>query len=169
VIPRAVDRALNIAEGVLVLALLAMLVMVFGNVVLRYAFNSGITVSEELSRILFVWLTFLGAVAVMRQDGHLGFDLVVRALPKAGQRVCRIVSDVLMLICCVIFLIGAWEQTAMNMSNAAPVSGVPLGIPYAAAVVSAIGLGALILADLIAMLAGHPIPERSHEIAEPGA
>jgi hypothetical protein len=40
--------------------------LVFGNVVLPYAFNSGITVIEELSRRLFVWLTFVGAVAAMR-------------------------------------------------------------------------------------------------------
>ncbi|MEO5883317.1 MAG: TRAP transporter small permease subunit, partial [Caldimonas sp.] len=42
--------------------LATMVVLVFGNVVLRYGFNSGITASEELSRFLFVWLTFMGAV-----------------------------------------------------------------------------------------------------------
>ena len=39
----------------------AMLAMVFGNVVLRYAFNSGITVSEELSRWAFVWMIWTAA------------------------------------------------------------------------------------------------------------
>ena len=39
-----------------VLALVAMVIMVFGNVVLRYGFNKGITVSEEVSRWLFVWM-----------------------------------------------------------------------------------------------------------------
>ena len=48
--------------GYLMAAMLAlMVVLVFGNVVMRYAFNSGFTLSEELSRWLFVWLTFLGA------------------------------------------------------------------------------------------------------------
>ena len=117
---RLVSRALSLAEALLVLALAAMVLMVFGNVVLRYAFDSGITVSEELSRFLFIWLTFLGAVAVMRQGGHLGFDLVVRALPRAGRQACRIVSDLLMLGCCVVFLLGAWSQTVLNLSNLAP-------------------------------------------------
>ena len=36
-----------------------MMVLVFGNVVLRYGFNSGIVVSEEMARFLFVWLTFI--------------------------------------------------------------------------------------------------------------
>jgi len=162
------DKALSLAEWLLVLALGAMVVMVFGNVVLRYAFNSGITVTDELSRLLFVWLTFLGAVVVLRQGGHLGFDLVTTALPKAGRRVCRIVSNLLILVCCAVFLWGAWAQTMLNMGNRAPVSGVPLGWTYAAAVVAGVGLGLLTLADLIAALAGKEPPERRME-GEAGA
>ncbi len=166
---RLTDRALMLAEWLLVAALAAMVVMVFGNVVLRYAFDSGITVSEELSRFLFVWLTFLGAVVVMRQGGHLGFDLVARALPRAGRQACRIVSDLLMLLCCGLFLRGAWSQTLLNMANAAPVSGLPLGWAYAAAVVSATGLGLLVLADLIAALRNQDPPAPPNVLGEPGA
>ena len=166
---RLADRVLSAAEWLLVLAPAAMVIMVFGNVVLRYAFDSGITVSEELSRFLFVWLTFVGAVAVMRQGGHLGFDLVSRSLPRAGRQACRIVSDLLMLVCCVLFLVGAWSQTLLNLSNAAPVSGVPLGWAYAAAVVSALGLFTLIAADLLAALRNEDPPEPPADLAEPGA
>jgi TRAP-type C4-dicarboxylate transport system permease small subunit len=44
-------------------ALAMMAILVFSNVVLRYVFNSGITWSEEMSRFLFIWSTFLGAIA----------------------------------------------------------------------------------------------------------
>jgi TRAP-type mannitol/chloroaromatic compound transport system permease small subunit len=44
-----------------VLCLALMVILVFGNVVLRYALNTGITISEEVSRFLFVWLTFVAA------------------------------------------------------------------------------------------------------------
>lgn len=162
------DRALTLAEWLLVAALAAMVVMVFGNVVLRYLFDSGITVSDELSRLLFVWLTFLGAVTVLRQGGHLGFDAVVLALPKAGQRTCRIVSDALVIVCCLVFLRGAWAQTAMNMANQMPVSGVPLGWSYAAALVGGIGLALLSAADLLAALMGREPPAR-HMEGEAGA
>jgi TRAP-type C4-dicarboxylate transport system permease small subunit len=66
-----IDKGLRALEAVLVVILAAMVVMVFANVVLRYGFGSGITVSEEISRFLFVWLIFLGSVPVMRQHGHL--------------------------------------------------------------------------------------------------
>ena len=59
--------------AVIVALLAAMVVLVFGNVVLRYVANSGITVSEELSRWFFVWMTFLGAVVglAMKATGAL--------------------------------------------------------------------------------------------------
>ena len=43
---RIADRAFKAVEAVLAALLLGMVVMVFGNVVLRYVFNSGIVVSE---------------------------------------------------------------------------------------------------------------------------
>lgn len=167
-IARLAARALTLAEWLLAAALLAMLVMVFGNVVLRYGFDSGILVAEEFSRVLFVWVTFLGAVAVMQRRGHLGFDLVVRSLPRRARLVCRVIAGVLMLACCLVFLHGAWTQTAMNMANAAPISGLPLGYAYAAAVVGAAGLSLLVVADILAALAGREPPPQ-HDEAEPGA
>ncbi len=166
-VARLAGAVLSVAEGLLALALLAMLGMVFGNVVLRYGFDSGITVTEEISRVLFVWVTFLGAVAVARRRGHLGFDLAVRLLPRRGRLVCRAVAAVLMLLCCLVFLSGAWTQTAMNMANAAPVSGLPIGYAYAAAVVGAAGLALFAIADLIDALRGRE-PPAMHE-PEPGA
>ncbi len=71
-------RALTV---LMALCLVAMVVMVFGNVVLRYGFNSGITLSEELSRWLFVWMTFLGAVVALADRTHLGTDALVSRLP----------------------------------------------------------------------------------------
>ncbi|WP_157270664.1 TRAP transporter small permease, partial [Azohydromonas aeria] len=56
---RLIDGYCRVLDALIALALAVMVVLVFGNVVLRYAFNSGITVSEEVSRWLFVWLTFL--------------------------------------------------------------------------------------------------------------
>jgi len=72
------DLFFKTVEVLLVVFLSAMVVMVFGNVVLRYGFNSGIISSEELSRFLFIWITFLGAIIAVREGTHLGLDTVVR-------------------------------------------------------------------------------------------
>ena len=86
---RIIDLYCRLLKCFIAVCLAVMVVLVFGNVVLRYAFNSGITVSEELSRWLMVWLTFLGAIVALREHAHLGVDTLVRALPPTGKRISR--------------------------------------------------------------------------------
>lgn len=71
---RIIEFCFLVLKAAIALLLAGMVVLVFGNVVLRYALNTGITYSEELSRTFFVWLTFLGAVVAMREHAHLGVD-----------------------------------------------------------------------------------------------
>ena len=138
----------HVLEAFLVLCLAAMVVMVFGNVVLRYGFSTGIVFSEEVSRYLFVWMTLLGAVVAMRDHLHIGMDGLIRRLSRNAQRVCFVTSCVLMLGCCWLLLVGGWKQTLLNWDVKAQVSGIPMVAVYGALVVSALGLGLVILAQL---------------------
>ena len=79
---RAIDAFFRLLEFLVVVCMAAMVVMVFGNVVLRYGFNSGITVSDEMSRYCFIWLTYIGAMVAMRDGAHLGVDTLIRRLPR---------------------------------------------------------------------------------------
>ena len=121
---RACVRALEI---VIVACLAVMAVLVFGNVVLRYAFDSGIAVSEELSRLLFVWLIFLGAILASVQRAHIGFDALVERLPLAGRKFLVLLTGGLMLWACGMFLVGGWKQTEINLGNSYPVLGISYG------------------------------------------
>jgi TRAP-type C4-dicarboxylate transport system permease small subunit len=121
-----IDRIQKWLEGVLVALLAVMVMIVFANVVLRFFFHSGIAQTEELSRYAFVWLTFIGAVIVLREEGHLGVDSFVRMLPPAGRRTCRIVSDLLIIGCCVLFFIGSWYQTASAVGKYSQASSFPM-------------------------------------------
>jgi TRAP-type transport system small permease protein len=131
------ERYCRLLEVLLAAMLGIMVVLVFGNVVLRYLFNSGITVSEELSRWLFVWLTMLGAVVAIARHGHLGTDVLVGRLGITGKKVCAAISHVLMLYVTWLLLDGLWQQTQINMNVSAPASGLPVGIVYIAGLVFA--------------------------------
>lgn len=129
-------------EALVVAAMVAMVVMVFGNVVMRYAFNSGILISEEMSRYCFIWLTYVGAMIAMREGGHLGVDTLVKVLPLAGKKVCVALSEVLMLACNVLFLWGTWKMHDVQVTNVSPVVGLSMiwiyGIGYIVSVVMAL-------------------------------
>jgi TRAP-type C4-dicarboxylate transport system permease small subunit len=143
---RAIDHFCRVLSFVMVAVLALMVVMVFGNVVLRYAFNSGITVSEELSRWLFVWMTFLGALVALRSHSHLGTDSLVARLPVAGKKICLGVSQVLMFwLCCVMFR-GAWQQTVINWATESPVMSASMGFFYASGLFFS-GFAALFIAN----------------------
>lgn len=123
---RLLDWGFQAVEAVLAALLLGMVLMVFGNVVLRYAFNSGIVVSEELSRFFFVWLTFIGAIVAMRDGTHLGMDNVVSKLSRRGKLICLSLSQGLILLCCVMLFWGTWRQHEVNATNMAPVTGLSM-------------------------------------------
>jgi len=135
-------------ETVIVACLAIMAILVFGNVVLRYAFDSGIAVSEELARLLFVWLIFLGAILASRQHAHIGFDTLVKSLPTRWKKAVIVLSGSLMLIACVIFVVGGWQQTLINLDNSYPVLGISYAWLYAVAIVFGIGMAISIVFNI---------------------
>lgn len=151
---KLIGRYCRLLDGLMVAALAAMIVLVFGNVVMRYGFNSGISASEELARWLLVWLTFIGAVVAMREHGHLGTDVVVSRLPPAAKKACLIVGQLLMLYASWLLLAGSLEQTRINLDVHAPVTGIPVGVVYAAGVFFGASALVLLARDLWRSLAG---------------
>jgi len=149
-----VEGYFKLLKVLIAVFLAIMVVLVFGNVVLRYGFNSGITVSEEVSRWLFVWLTFLGAIVAMRGHGHLGVDTLVKRLPAAGKKACLVLSQLLMLYATWLLLVGSWQQTIINWDVAAPASGLSTGLFYGVGVIFAVSTGLILLADLYRVVTG---------------
>ncbi len=116
----------RVLEAFLAFCLISMVVMVFGNVVLRYGFNSGFVMSEELSRFAFIWLVFVGAVVAMHEGAHLGVDSLVQALPRGGKIACLVASELLILVCCAMFFWGTWRQHEVNATTMAQVTGMSM-------------------------------------------
>ncbi|MGP4670219.1 TRAP transporter small permease [Agrobacterium pusense] len=119
---KTINLFYRILEIILILLLAGMAIMVFVNVIMRYTMNSGINVSEELSRFFFVWLTFTGAVVAFREHGHMGIETMVMFLSRRGRIVCMIISNIIILACSAIFFWGTWKQSGINASMHAPVT-----------------------------------------------
>ena len=151
---RWIDRACRGLEGVIAAMLAVMVVLVFGNVVLRYLFNSGITVSEEVSRWLFIWMTFLGAIVALREHGHLGVDMVVQRLPAWAKKICLGLGHLLMLYILWLLLQGSIAQARINWDVTAPTTGASMAIVYLSCVVFAVCAGFLMLLDLLRLFTG---------------
>jgi TRAP-type transport system small permease protein len=161
----ALTRAL---EVVMVLCLAVMLVMVFGNVILRLFFNTGIDLSEEIPRFAFVWMTFLGAIVGMRRRAHLGVDIVVRMLPALGRRVCLVISQVVMLVCCVYIVYGTWLQHDIIKGNASPVAQLSMLWVFGVSYITGSAIGLICLSNLLRLFTGQVSDDDLIDVHEEG-
>lgn len=143
-----VDLLFKGVEALLALLLFAMVLMVLGNVVLRYAFDTGIASSEELSRTLFIWLTFIGAVVATREGTHLGVDSLLHRLPRKGQLAMVFVSELIVLACCVLLFRGTWSQHEVNATTSSLITGMPMIWVFGVGYITSVGIGVLVVHKL---------------------
>ncbi len=157
------NRLLNwycrLIDAITAISLAVMVVLVFGNVVLRYAFNSGLMVSEEMSRWFFVWMIFLGAIAALQENGHLGTDFLIARLPLMGKRICAAIAQSGMLYVSWLLITGGWAQVKINADVTAPVSGASMGIFYMSVVVFAVSAVVILGVQLFRTLTGRASEE----------
>jgi TRAP-type C4-dicarboxylate transport system permease small subunit len=151
---KLIDHYYQFLSYLIAAFLAVMVVLVFGNVFMRYAFNSGFTLSEELSRWLFVWLTFLGAVVALRNNGHLGTDMLVGKLGARGKKICMGLSLLLMLYCLWLIFKGAYDQVLVNWSSTSAVMEVSMSFFYASGMVFALLSAPILLGNLWRLITG---------------
>jgi TRAP-type C4-dicarboxylate transport system permease small subunit len=144
----------RLLELSLVLLLAGMVVMVFANVVLRYGFNSGLNISEEMARYFFVWLTFIGAIVAFRDHGHVGVESFVRLLGPRGRIVCVLLSNMIIVGLAAILVWGTWKQHAINASMTAPVVGLSMIWVFGVTYVTGLAIGAMALVRMVLALTG---------------
>lgn len=151
---RIADGATRWTERLMALALAIMVVLTFGNVVLRYVFNSGYAGAEEISRLAFVWLIFLGAIVAQKRGDHLGMNMVQKRLSPFLRRVCAVICHVAILYGIWLFASGSWTQVKVGAKQVAPVTGYSMALMPLAGLICAVALALLIVLNLIRILAG---------------
>lgn len=137
----------RLIEALMALCLLGMVAAVFGNVVLRYFWGTGWVVSEELSRLLFVWLVCLSATLAFGEQKHLGFDLLTARLSGFKAAVLRWLSLGLMALALYYLITGSWAQVLVGMDSRSPVMNYPLALGAAGTLFMGVCMAILLLAQ----------------------
>lgn len=141
----------RIAQAAMAACLGVMAVAVFVNVVLRYGFGSGIAASEELSRLLFVWMVFIGATAAYPAGEHMAFTSLVGLLQKrpAAMAAVTLLIRALVVLACGLLAWGAWQQVVVGMDSHSVVLGYPTALLPLPALLSAVAIGVMALVEII--------------------
>jgi TRAP-type transport system small permease protein len=121
-------RTLEYSAGIL---LFFMFLTTFFQVLARTTFAISAVWSEELARLTYVWMVFLGAAVLVREDGLIRVTVLVDRIGKRTGRALRIVTDLLILPFLVIITWGAWTNTRLNWDTFAPtVDWLRMGYVY---------------------------------------
>lgn len=141
----------RLANAAMAACLGVMAVAVFINVVLRYGFGSGVAASEELSRLLFVWMVFIGAAAAYPLGEHMAFTSLLGALHRRplAVRVLTVLIRALVVLACVLLAWGAWQQVVVGMDSRSVVLAYPAALLPLPAFLCALAIGVMALVELV--------------------
>ena len=84
----------------------AMFLVTLLQVIARYVLARPFIWTEEIARSLYVWMTFVGMVVVMKEREHIAVDFLINWVPPAVRRFAVLLGDVLMLLFAVVLLAG---------------------------------------------------------------
>lgn len=139
---KGIDYLTGILTGLMVL-------FVFMNVVLRTCFNSGLTWSEELSRYLFVFVTYVGAISAMRVNGHLGVDTLISRVPRSMQMVMYVVSQLVIAALMCILVHGSCKMVLQNTESRTAALGISYALLYSVGIITGVSIAAMAVANIV--------------------
>lgn len=139
---KGIDYLTGILTGLMVL-------FVFMNVVLRTCFNSGLTWSEELSRYLFVFVTYVGAISAMRVNGHLGVDTLISRVPRPLQMVMYVVSQLVIAALMCILVHGSGKMVLQNTESRTAALGISYALLYSVGIITGVSIAAMAAANIV--------------------
>jgi gluconokinase len=145
------DRLKAVVHAIMALALGVMALAVFVNVVLRYGFGSGVAASEELSRLLFVWMVFLGAAVAYPAGEHMAFTSLAALFKRrpAVFSALTVLVRVLVIAACIMLAWGAWQQVVVGLGSHSVVLGYSTALLPMPALICAVAIGVMALIELV--------------------
>ncbi|MFN0157198.1 MAG: TRAP transporter small permease [Bacteroidota bacterium] len=109
IILRTLNKVLyRIESGLLVLFLGGMLILAFGQVVLRNLFDTGIIWADPIIRHAVLWLGFIGAALATPVDGHISVDAISRFLSPRIKSTTQTITSLFAVIVCYFLADAAW-------------------------------------------------------------
>ncbi|MDR3048869.1 MAG: TRAP transporter small permease [Elusimicrobiota bacterium] len=145
---KILDSLFRAIEILMAFFLALMIILVFANVVGRYVFSIGFAWSEEIARLCFIYLVYLGAIGAMRDNRHLLIDTVLSRIPKKVQIIVYAVIQIIIIALMADLTIGSWGLVIQNLNDNWVATKFPTYLVYAAGLITGIAISIIALANL---------------------
>ncbi|MEN6413081.1 MAG: TRAP transporter small permease [Veillonellales bacterium] len=112
------------------LLMLAMVAIIFSQVIARYAFSNSLSWSEEIGRHIFIWMTFLGAALAVRSRSHVALDLLVKAFPQKLQKVILVFGYLVMIVFAGVLVYAGIKMMTLGARQMSAAVQIPMKYIY---------------------------------------
>lgn len=143
-----------ILRWVLTIMVLALTLLILGQIFWRYILEAPFVWSEELSLMLMTWITFLGSALLLMRNEHLGIDFLVEKMPRSLSRAALLLGQVLILTFCLCVIYGAWILMEQTYNSITPGLQISVAWQYGGAFVGGILMALVAIEQLVATLHG---------------
>lgn len=113
----AVDAFVGLVERVGAFVVLALVGLLFVNVVAREGFAVSLVWANEISLILFAWAVFLGAGVAFARGARIRFTFLAERLPAAQRAWADAMTTWVGIVVLAILFGTAWRIAALNSSQ----------------------------------------------------
>ena len=137
------ERVFDIILGLMLIIIGALIVFMMlavgADVVLRSFFRAPLKWVFDVTEIILLYITFLGAAWVLKKEGHVKIDLIVNQLNPRIQALLGIASSIIGLFICWVlvwygvqvtqgqFQRGIYEATALETPTGVIILAIPIG------------------------------------------
>jgi TRAP-type C4-dicarboxylate transport system permease small subunit len=128
--------------------LAVMIFLVFANVVLRYLFSKGFAWSEEIARLCFIYLVYLGSIGAMRDNRHLLIDSILGRIPVLWQKIIYSLVQICIIWLMGILTVGSWGLAVQNLHDKWVATHFPTFLVYTAGIITGIAITVIAVANL---------------------
>jgi TRAP-type C4-dicarboxylate transport system permease small subunit len=125
-----------------------MVLIVFVNTVLRYCFNSGLVVNEEVLRYLFIWATFLGIIAVYYEHRHIAVTLLTDRLSPKAATLFTLGANCLVLYAMYVLAHGSLMYMEASETTRGQMTDLPFVYIVAASLIASLACTGMVLIDM---------------------
>lgn len=125
-------------KWILIILFFLLVVVVFLQVLFRFVLEQPLAWTEELSRYLLVWITFLGAGYGMSIKAHPSIEILFEKAGPSLKKVLNVVTTILIIFFFWQVIINSFEFIGRSMAQTSPVLRLPMGLVYTVIPISSV-------------------------------
>jgi TRAP-type C4-dicarboxylate transport system permease small subunit len=125
-------------ENITAVLFVAMVLLVFLQIISRAVFSSSFPWTEEAARFLMIWVTFLGASFAFQYGAHISIEAFVSKLSQSAGKAVQVLGALACIAFFIVMIVKGIEIIDRAMIQRSPALGIPMGYVYLIIPISAI-------------------------------